>query len=83
MLTSTASKVAAERAFWKFFEDNKVDFDGVACNPGAVSTFLLALHVPSFSFSCRTSSRSWLTETSGVGSRQLIHQEPVPAQCYG
>ena len=37
MLTNTASKVAAERAFWKFFEDNKVDFDGVACNPACVS----------------------------------------------
>lgn len=31
-----ASKVASEQAFWKFFEQNKVNFDGVACNPGAV-----------------------------------------------
>jgi hypothetical protein len=37
MLIKTASKVASEQAFWKFFEQNKVDFDGVACNPAAVS----------------------------------------------
>jgi hypothetical protein len=37
VLTKTASKVASEQAFWKFFEQNKVDFDGVACNPAAVS----------------------------------------------
>ena len=44
MLTSTASKVAAERAFWKFFEDNKVDFDGVACNPACVSLHFRSPH---------------------------------------
>ncbi|OCF42692.1 dihydrokaempferol 4-reductase [Kwoniella heveanensis CBS 569] len=31
-----ASKALAERAFWKFFDDNKPSFDGVAINPPLV-----------------------------------------------
>ncbi|WWC90733.1 uncharacterized protein L201_005670 [Kwoniella dendrophila CBS 6074] len=31
-----ASKVLAERAFWKFFEENKPSFDGVSINPTLV-----------------------------------------------
>ena len=37
-LTSfTASKTLAEKAFWKWIEDNKPSFDGVTVNPPLVS----------------------------------------------
>jgi hypothetical protein len=33
----TASKTLAEKAFWKWIEDNKPSFDGVTVNPPLVS----------------------------------------------